>query len=173
MDSQDKRSFFLHSGSFDVIAIVFAQCTVQSKRGGLAMASPLHILINQSLTSFLLQNGGDGRAAAPQGCWGLVGFEGWASDRSKTQRWPSHPRYVTETAWFLIACSFRSMILIIDWKILYIYIYMLYYYNFWFYLIARKIKINDKQNVLAQISHIQYEDYTVWSWGKDVKSINK
>lgn len=115
LDSQDKRSFFLHSSSFYLIAIVSAHWTIQIETS----MSSVHSLstasfIIQSWASFLLQNGGDGGTTAAQRSWGLIGFKRWASDRSEPQWWPSHSRYVIETARFLIARCFKELILTID-----------------------------------------------------------
>lgn len=90
---------------FYVIAIVFTQRTIKNK----TRAQSIHCISSHPVTSFLLQNGGDGGTTAAQWSWRLIGIKGWASYGSKPQRWPSHSRYVIQTARFLVARCFRKI----------------------------------------------------------------
>lgn len=102
--------------SFYIQALFFSYCccfcSAYVCAGGVdafcpLIPSPLPSIPSQ--TSFLLQNGGDGGTTAAHRPGGLVGFKGCTSDRSEPQRRPSHPRYVIETARFLVAGCFKEI----------------------------------------------------------------
>lgn len=67
--------------------------------------SPVLSFYHFPCSSFTLQYGRDGWAAAAQGSRGLVGVIGRAGDRGQTQRRPCHSRNVVQATRFLIACG--------------------------------------------------------------------